>query len=281
MTTYVRVIGRNSQQATQSTRDRQRAATKAQSHRMTKARFNREQDVVAAKVRSVAAYSVLIMQAASAAASVAASKRCLLLLGDAVASARTLAAKVLIFAATTPCSRLNFALVIAVELSLRCWPDGHGDTKTTGRQVGLRVALTWGYTVYMSAAENLEQELCLFFLIQFHLFVVLLGRGRRGQRKRSWRSCRCGGADSSGAEERRIDQTSVCWCLVLLVASSAACCCCLLLPQHAVAAAAAGRSFCCTTAAPASSFAADVASACFPNNNPIFNPFPTSIGECR
>ena len=97
MTTYVRVIGRNSQQATQSTRDRQRAATKAQSHRMTKARFNREQDVVAAKVRSVAAYSVLIMQAASAAASVAASKRCLLLLGDAVASARTLAAKILIF----------------------------------------------------------------------------------------------------------------------------------------------------------------------------------------
>ena len=85
--------------------------------------------------------------AAAAAASAAASKRnallqaskhCLLLHGaasDAAASARTIGAMVLIFAATTPySSRLNLALVVAVELRLRCWPGGYGDTKTTGCQ---------------------------------------------------------------------------------------------------------------------------------------------------
>ena len=125
--------------------------------------------------------------AAAAAASAAASKRnallqaskhCLLLHGaasDAAASARTIGAMVLIFAATTPySSRLNLALVVAVELRLRCWRGGCGDTKTTGCQVGL-------------AGENLEQELLSDFFISF---VVLLGRGRRGQRKNE-------GADSS------------------------------------------------------------------------------------
>ena len=58
------------------------------------------------------------------------------------ASARTLAAKVLIFAATTPCSWLNRALVVVVELSLRCWPSVYGDRRTTGCQ--MRQALTWG-----------------------------------------------------------------------------------------------------------------------------------------
>ena len=45
----------------------------------------------------------------------------------------------------------NLALVFPVELRLRCWPGGCGDTKTTGCQIG-------------SAGENLEQEkLCVIF----------------------------------------------------------------------------------------------------------------------
>ena len=113
----------------------------------------------------MAAYSVLILQvlllllllllqallqaSAAASKSVAASKDCLLLLSAAAAaSARAPAAKVLIFAATTPrSSRLNLALVVAVEQRLRCWRGGYGDTKTTGCQVGLRQALTWGYSM--------------------------------------------------------------------------------------------------------------------------------------
>ena len=84
--------------------------------------------------------------AAAAAASAAASKRNALLqastacccYGAAAASARTVGANVLIFAATTPySSRFNLALVVAVELRLRCWPGGYGDTKTTGCQVSL------------------------------------------------------------------------------------------------------------------------------------------------
>ena len=50
-----------------------------------------------------------------------------------VANARTIGAKVLKFAATTPySSRLNLALVVAVELILRCSPRGYEETKTTG-----------------------------------------------------------------------------------------------------------------------------------------------------
>ena len=76
-----------------------------------------------------------------------------------------MSAEVLIFAATTPyLSRLNLALVVAVQLRLHCWPGGYGDTKTTGFQVGL-------------AGENLEQELCLIFSVSF--VAVLLGHGRR------------------------------------------------------------------------------------------------------
>ena len=83
---------------------------------------------------------------------------CVLLLQlAAAATARTISAKVLIFAAATPySSRLNLALVVAVELRLRCWPGGYGDTKTTGCQVGL-------------AGENLEQELCLIFSLHLLL----------------------------------------------------------------------------------------------------------------
>ena len=82
-------------------------------------RFNRQHGVAAAKVPSAAASSVVILQvsatgaanaaSASAVASVAASKRCLPLFSAAAASAHTLAAKVLIFAATTPYSWLNLA----------------------------------------------------------------------------------------------------------------------------------------------------------------------------
>ena len=89
--------------------------------------------------------------------------------GAAAASAPTISAEVLIFAATTPySSRLNLAFIVALELRLRCWPGGYGDTKATGCPVGL-------------AGETCEQELCLIFFIPF--LVVLLGRGRRGQRK--------------------------------------------------------------------------------------------------
>ena len=53
--------------------------------------------------------------------------------------------QLLTFAATTPCH--GRTLVVSVELRLRCWPDGScGDTKqTTGCQVGLRQASTWGH----------------------------------------------------------------------------------------------------------------------------------------
>ena len=74
------------------------------------------------------------------------------------------------------------------------------------------------------------------------------------------------------AEDRRIDRTSACWCLVLLVAA-ASCCCCMLLLQHAVAtAAAADRSRRCTTAPPTRGSAADVARVCFPKS-PILSLF--------
>ena len=85
---------------------------------------------------------------------------CLPVHGAAVASAANISAKVLILPATSPYSpRLNLALVVAVGLSLRCWPGGCGDTKTTGCQAGL-------------AGENLEQELCLIF--SFHLLLYCL-----------------------------------------------------------------------------------------------------------
>ena len=63
----------------------------------------------------------------------------------AAASARTIGAKVLIFAATRPySSRLNLALVVAVELRLRCWPGGYGDTKkTTGCHKSVWPARIW------------------------------------------------------------------------------------------------------------------------------------------
>ena len=87
------------------------------------------------------------------------------------------------------------------ETALLAW--WLGDTKTTGCQVGL-------------AAENLEQE--PFLIFSFHL-VVLLGRGRRGQRKNA-------GTDSSGCRSaHKIDRTSACWWFLLLVASAAFYCC--------------------------------------------------------
>ena len=52
----------------------------------------------------------------------------------------------------------------------------------------------------------------------FNLFVVvLLGRGRRGQRKNE-------GTDSSGCRAtHKIERTSTCWYIQLLVASAACC----------------------------------------------------------
>ena len=80
--------------------------------------------------------------------------------GAAAASARSISAKVLIFAATTPySSRLNLALAVAVELRLRCWPGGCGDTNTTGCEVGL-------------AGENLE-DLCLIFSCHLLLYCLV------------------------------------------------------------------------------------------------------------
>ena len=74
-----------------------------------------------------------------------------MILGAAAASARTLAAKVLIFAATTPCSRLNLALVVAVcgaeTALLAWWLRRYEDDRMPSR--------------FASAGENLEQELCL------------------------------------------------------------------------------------------------------------------------
>ena len=102
----------------------------------------------------------------------------------------------------------------------------------------------------MSPGENLEQELCLIFFFIF----VLLGRGRRGQRKNEGDHLVVVALIPAGAEECRICRTFACWCLLLLVAP-AACCCCMLLLRHAVA-------------------AADVvASVHFPNKNPIFSLF--------
>ena len=78
--------------------------------------------------------------------------------------------QVLILSSTTPYpSRMTPALVVAMELRLRCWPGDCGDTNTTGfdrREFGTRA------------------------LFSFHHFMVLLGVGRRGQRDNE-------GADSS------------------------------------------------------------------------------------
>ena len=154
--------------------------------------------------------------------------------GAAAVSARTISAKVLIFAATTPYSpRLNLALVVAVELRLCCWPGGYGDTKTIGCQVGL-------------AGENLEQMLFFYYFISFLLLCFVADEEQRKSE----------GADSSGCRAgHKIDSTFARWCFLLLVASAACCCCMprpllllLLLLQVGLAAArlwASCRSFCC------------------------------------
>ena len=81
--------------------------------------------------------------------------------GTAAASARTTGANVLIFADSTPySSRLDLALVVAVELGLRYWPGDYGDTNPTGFQVGC-------------AGENLELELCSIFSFHFVLYCVV------------------------------------------------------------------------------------------------------------
>ena len=154
-------------------------------------RFNREQGVVAAKVKSLAACSVLILQVnaavaaatRAAAASVAASRRCSLLLGAAAASARNLAAKVLVYATTTPCSRLNLALVVAVELSQSCWPgwlwryehDRMPSRSASSVDMGLQ---------YICRPARIWNKSLPDFIYLILSFVVLLGRGRRGQRRR-------------------------------------------------------------------------------------------------
>ena len=57
-----------------------------------------------------------------------------------------------------------------MELRLRCWPDGCGDTKeTTGCQVGLRQASTWGHasTGHVSRRGLARRTCCccLFLLL--------------------------------------------------------------------------------------------------------------------
>ena len=130
--------------------------------------------------------------------------------GAAAASARTINAKVLIFAGTTPySSQLNPALVVAVEQRLRCWPGGYGDTKTTGCQFGL-------------AGENLEQELCLIF--SFHLLFCLVADEEDSEKMRV--------LIPAGAAQRTRYRTSLlvgafCWVLLLQLAAAAClgCCC--------------------------------------------------------
>ena len=80
----------------------------------------------------------------------------------------------------------------------------------------------------MSAGENLEQEICLIFLLIF--VCVLLGCGRRGQRKDEGDLLVVVALIPAGAEKRRIGRTSACGCFLLLVF-----CCCLLLQLAAAA----------------------------------------------
>ena len=68
---------------------------------------------------------------------------------------RIIAATLLTYAATTPCSRSN--LGVAVELKLHCCPSGNGGLKTTECKVGWDQALTWGHF----SRRGLEEELCL------------------------------------------------------------------------------------------------------------------------
>ena len=106
--------------------------------------------------------------------------------------------KVLIFAATTAySSRLNLALVAAVELRLRCWPGGYGDTSK--------------YEDYRMPSRFGQRALGTRAVCFFVSFVVLLGRGRRGQLESE-------GADSSGCRKaHKIDRTPACWCILLIL----------------------------------------------------------------
>ena len=70
-------------------------------------------------------------------------------------------------------------MVVSVELRLRCWPDGCGDTKeSTGCQAGLRQAWTWVMPAWaMSAGEVLREELaaaaCFFCCLLLLLLQVV------------------------------------------------------------------------------------------------------------
>ena len=174
----------------------------------------------------MAAYSVLILQASAALAAASAAsaaakcccKRALLQasvtrcckqaqFADA-ARARTIGAKVLIFAATTPYSpRLKLALVVPVVLRLWCWPGGY-----LRRYEDVRMPSRFGRREFGTRA------LSDFFYFMYLLFCLVTGR--IGQRKNE-------GADSSGCRAaHRIDRNSACWCFLLV--TSAACCCCML-----------------------------------------------------
>ena len=66
-----------------------------------------------------------------------------------------IAATLLTYAATTPCSRSS--LGVAVELKLHCAPSGKGGSKTIGCKVRLHQAPTWNHV----SRRGLEEELCL------------------------------------------------------------------------------------------------------------------------
>ena len=148
----------------------------------------------------------------------------MLLLGAAAANAGTPAAKVLIFAATIPCSsRLDLALAVFLELRLCCWRGSYGCAKTTGCQVGLHQTLALGYSsIYVDRGEFGTRYLSVFNLI---CFCSAWPRTKR-TRKKCGRSFSYAGADSRGWREAQ-DRSGFCCILVLLlVASAAACCCC-------------------------------------------------------
>ena len=132
------------------------------------------------------------------------------------------------------------------------------------------------HAVYVSAGDNLEQEVYLIFMFNF---CSAWSRTKRTTIK--WgRPSRRGGADSSGC---RGTHDVPHFCLLVLAAY---CCPCSLLLLHASAAAAC---FCCSMLLlllllqVASSSAADVASVHFANKNSIFCLFSfpiMRIAEC-
>ena len=145
-------------------------------------RFNPEAGVVAVKVKSMAAYSVLILLLLR----LVLQRRCTRCCKQTLLQASVAASKELAPAwcccreRTYPrrqgpnlrsydacSSKLNSALVVAVELRLRCWRGGYGDTNTKGCQIGLRQALTWGYSacsIYVGRREFGTRDLSDFIL---------------------------------------------------------------------------------------------------------------------